>query len=77
MRAHLHHLPDEHVAQVLMDRHDAIDGRHLAREAISDVLSLERAAEQRFEPAARNNHLMNCSRNRTSLSKNNRMSGIP
>src|SRR3989442_1472091 len=92
----LEHARDEHVAQVLMDRHDAIDGRDLAREAIGDVLALERAAEQGFEPAAGNYHWAwglgagalgprpqappgpaNCSRNRTSESKNKRISGMP
>src|SRR6266404_383070 len=47
---------DEHVAQVLMDRHDTIDGRDLAREAIGDIQALERAAQKSFQPTTRDDH---------------------
>src|SRR6266478_413475 len=74
---HLEHACDEDLAQILMDRHDAVHWRDLAGELIGDLLARQGATEQRFEPAARDDHLMNCSRNRTSLSKNSRISGIP
>src|SRR5205814_2269160 len=77
----LEHFGDEHVAQILMDRHDAIDGRDLPRESVGDVLALERPAEERFEPTAGNDHrgnpFANCSKSRTSETKNSRMPGIP
>ena len=53
---HLEHPRDHDLAQVLMDRHDAIDGGDLAGEPVGDVVALERAAEQRFEPATGNYH---------------------
>ena len=56
VRAHLQHLPDEHVAQVLMDRHDAVDGRDLAGKAIRHVRALQRAAQQGLEPTTGNYH---------------------
>ncbi len=53
---HFEHARDQDVAQVLMDRHDAIDGGDLAGEPVGDVLTCEHAAEQGFEPAAGNYH---------------------
>ncbi len=47
----LEHARDQHVAQVLMDRHHGVDGGDLARQAIGDVSSLEGATQQRLEPA--------------------------
>src|SRR2546426_4419125 len=71
-----------------MNGHDAVHGCDLACQAIGDVLALERTAQQSFQPATRYDHLAaepagaagtpaNCSRNRTSLSKNSRISGMP
>ena len=48
MLAHLEYAPDEHVAQILMDRHDAVDGRDLPGEAVGDVLAVEGLSDQRL-----------------------------
>jgi len=45
MLPHLEHARDEHIAQVLMDRYDAVDGGDLPGEAVGDVLPFERAAQ--------------------------------
>jgi hypothetical protein len=37
--AHLEHARDQDVAQILMDRHDTVDGCGLAREAVGDILA--------------------------------------
>src|SRR5438034_7664476 len=45
-----------------------------------DVTRVERSIQQRLEPAPRDDHRAppaNCARNRTSLSNNSRMSGMP
>jgi hypothetical protein len=51
MLAHLEHPRHDHVAQVLVDGRDAIDGRDLAREPIRHVLALQGTPEQRLQPA--------------------------
>src|SRR6266540_4315989 len=73
----LQHAGDEHLAQVLVQRDDGVDGRAQHREPVGHLLGVERAAEQRLEPAARDDHPANCRRKRTSLSEKSRMSGMP
>src|SRR6266540_718105 len=51
---------------------EALLGKPLEGQDVAD-----RLAREVLEPAARDDHLLNCSRNRTSLSKNNRISGMP
>jgi hypothetical protein len=48
MLLHLEHSRDNHVAQILMDRHDTIDRGDLAREPVGDVLPFKGAPEQRL-----------------------------
>src|SRR5439155_9979557 len=76
---HLQHASDQNVAQVLMQRDDGVDGGGVERQAVRDVARVERAVQQRLEPATRDDHRVppaNCARNRTSLSNSSRMSGI-
>src|SRR2546426_3262776 len=46
MLAHLEHPRDEHVAQILMNGHDAVHGCDLASKAIRDVLAFQRTSKQ-------------------------------
>src|SRR6266550_3877029 len=77
MLAHLEDARHHHVAQVLMDRHDAVHRSDLPSQPVGDVLAFEGLPQQGLEPTTRDDHLMNCSRKRTSLSKNSRISGMP
>src|SRR5207302_5773080 len=80
MLLHLEHTPDQDVAQVLVQRHDGVHRRDVHSELLGDLARVERAAQQRFEPAARDDHRTppaNCARKRTSLSWSSRMSAMP
>ena len=77
MRAHLEHLRDEDVAQVLVQRHDRLDGHAELRQPRLQVVRLERATQQRLEPATRDDHGANWDKKRMSLSENKRMWGMP
>src|SRR5439155_1434846 len=75
---HLQHAGDQDVAQVLMQRDDCVDGGDVERQAVRDVARVERAVQQRLEPATRDDQRAppaNCARNRTSLSNSTRVSG--
>src|SRR3989442_9086298 len=72
------------MSQVLVQRHDGVDRRDVHRQLLGRLACVQRAAEQRLEPTARDDHRVapplppaNCSRKRTSLSNSSRMSGIP
>jgi len=56
MLADLEDTRDEHLAQILMNGHDTVHRCDLARQTVSDVLALQRAAEQGFEPTTGNYH---------------------
>src|SRR5437879_13871575 len=80
MLLHVEHTPDHHLAQVLVQRHDRVHGRGVHRDLLGDLARVEGAAEQRLEPAARDDHRTppaNCARKRTSLSQSSRMSAMP
>jgi hypothetical protein len=49
---------DHDIAQVLVDRYDGVDRGNLPRQAVGDIMTFERAAEQGFEPATRNYHAL-------------------
>src|SRR2546428_783496 len=49
-------LRDEDVAQVLVQRHDGFDGDGELCQPLFQLAWVERAAEQRLEPAARDDH---------------------
>ena len=80
MLLHLEHTPEQDVAQVLVQRHDGVHRRDVHSELLGDLARVERAAQQRLEPAARDDHRTppaNCARKRTSLSYSSRMSAMP
>ncbi len=48
----LEHASDQDVAQVLVQRHDGVHRRDVHGELLGDLARVERAAQQRLEPAA-------------------------
>jgi len=52
MLLHLQHAPDQDVAEVRVQGHDGIHGRGVHREPLGDLACVQRATEQRLQPAA-------------------------